>query len=355
MFNKTESILIYLSSTGLTIKDKDQERQVNFDPKTVSYSEIIDHPQYNEFIKQQLDLRSFFNKHVVILLEDTVLFIKEFVTLVNIEGDNLFSEYKNSIPLPLDKIEYRTSHLDGASKLYVINKELYEPIVKTLLNINSIIDGIYPKEGLVEKIRIKENIPQLDEEPLSKYIYKNKEHLEDINFNQQLTFTPRRIRIVTLILILILSLTITSVLLLNRNKQEKEQELINDINTTENTILIKQAQPVTEIEQLDAEMNIEKVNFADIKIKILNASGVAGEATKVKNLFIKAGNTNIEVGNEPKTNEGYTKVIYKNKRVLTSKEDILAPIKPYFSSFEEIEEIIEAPTEDVLIITGIAK
>lgn len=365
MFNKPESILIYLSIKGLRIKSKDQDRQVNFDSKTINYLEVIDPINYKEFIKQQLDLKYFFNKHVVILLEDSVLFTKEFVTLINIVDDNLFNEYKDLIPLPLEKVEYRTNHTDGSSKIYVTNKEIYEPIIKVLLNLNCIMEGIYPKTELEKRLKEKESIQNIEEQKLAKYINKYKEDIENLNFNQQLTFTPRRVRILTLLLLLVLSISITSVIIINRNKQEKEQDIINNLNTTENTILLNKEKLIGNINEIDQEIpeneqNIQseeenKKNFSEIKIRVLNASGVAGEATKVKNLFIQAGNTNIEVGNEPITNEGYTKVIYKTTKAISVKELVLSSMKSYFSNFNEVEEITDTDTEDVLIVTGIAK
>lgn len=88
----------------------------------------------------------------------------------------------------------------------------------------------------------------------------------------------------------------------------------------------------------------------DLKIKVLNGSGVAGKASEMKNILIKKGYTDIITGNADNFDYKLTEIQVKKSK-FQAKTMIKEDLKDYLTAFKETE-LSEKETPDVIIIFG---
>ncbi|MBI2011933.1 LytR C-terminal domain-containing protein [Candidatus Daviesbacteria bacterium] len=92
------------------------------------------------------------------------------------------------------------------------------------------------------------------------------------------------------------------------------------------------------------------VRKEEIKIKILNGSGVAGQAGRVRNSLLKLGFKNIEIGNDPNADGEKTVVEYISQVNSDILDEILSELKRSFKNISTEKSKID--DFDVVIITG---
>ncbi|MDP3994279.1 MAG: LytR C-terminal domain-containing protein [bacterium] len=126
---------------------------------------------------------------------------------------------------------------------------------------------------------------------------------------------------------------------------------LNKIKSSESTTIIKTtSQPTTEIEASPSASPVSKIDLSKYKIKILNGSGIKGEAGKVQTILEKAGFTVSTTGNASKYDYAKTEI--------QTKEDVeaffITGLKTALSKSYIIEDKVQtlpASSSDSVIVT----
>lgn len=90
---------------------------------------------------------------------------------------------------------------------------------------------------------------------------------------------------------------------------------------------------------------------SDIKIQVLNGSGVAGLAGKVKDSLTTLGFTNIETGNAEGTSSATTVAVFIEKIPQAFKDDIVTELGKTFTTIDS-QKVPSSTTFDAIITTG---
>lgn len=99
---------------------------------------------------------------------------------------------------------------------------------------------------------------------------------------------------------------------------------------------------------------VQEINLKDYKIKVLNGSGIAGEAAKLKDLLGQEGFTVESTGNAD--NSDYTKTIVEaGKNVPADAVNKLKEILSKSYSVSNVQELTDTKEASILIIIGSPK
>lgn len=93
------------------------------------------------------------------------------------------------------------------------------------------------------------------------------------------------------------------------------------------------------------------LNKSDIRIQILNGSGIAGQATTIKNQLVAQGFTNIQTGNAQGVNSTTTIAIFANQVPQSFRDSILSVLNGTFTTIDS-HQIPTSDTFEVSITTG---
>ena len=130
---------------------------------------------------------------------------------------------------------------------------------------------------------------------------------------------------------------------------------INKLNSSESTTTNKTApQPTTSVESLPSATPEAKIDLNKYKIKILNGSGIKGEAGKVQTLLEKAGFSIESTGNASKYD--YTKTIIQAKEGVDNA--FLAQLEKDLSQTYKLDKstvLKDSETSSIIIVVGSSK
>lgn len=96
---------------------------------------------------------------------------------------------------------------------------------------------------------------------------------------------------------------------------------------------------------------VTTISKEDLKMQVLNGSGISGQAAQIKDLLSKAGFNNIDIGNFPGETIADTTATFSARVSKETKKDIVTTLETVFPSIMPDEASSET-TYDVVITTG---
>jgi len=94
-----------------------------------------------------------------------------------------------------------------------------------------------------------------------------------------------------------------------------------------------------------------KLDKSDITIEVLNGSGIAGQATIIKNSLIDAGFIKIDTGNTEGETVSQSKVVFSSSVSLSFQEEIMQKLKKSLAAID-MQQVATSDAYDVVITTG---
>ena len=111
------------------------------------------------------------------------------------------------------------------------------------------------------------------------------------------------------------------------------------------------AEQKLEESQSPKEEATQEANLADYKIKVLNGSGIAGEAAKLKDLLEQEGFSVESTGNADKND--YEKTVIKTNKEVSP--DVIKKLNEFLQksyTVSEVEDLAGTEENNILIIIG---
>lgn len=371
MLFSNSDIIILLKRNSLEVfnqKAEGVQSRLNFPPDFEKDQEIIDIEKFEQLISNFLTKLNLKDKKIIIAISAENLFEKTLPLSTMAKEEEGAKKFFGEVPFDEIKIAKKRLRTKNGLNLIATNKNLYEVIIHILQKEDAEIEAVVPLSmfGITSQTLSKNDIRK---------ITSNSQILKEANFlteNPEIKTTSRQksekngvqevktfdektkpgvspVVKIGIILILI-GITTAAVLLFKKgfiSSPDRNQPTPSPTSTSSS----EQSLPKLDEKDLEATEEAEYSNKVDITIKILNGSGIAGQAQVVKNSLTSLNYSQIEVGNAKNQDAQSTKVTY-SKEV---PESYILEIKTELKKLLEGVETKAAEEEqefDIIITTG---
>lgn len=362
MFNSKISSLLFLKRNYLeyySASGKDV-LQLEFPPNLISELEVLDKDSLVQFIKKSLREGGLPAQKTLLVLSSDLLF-EELLPVVNINHFEESNFFKN-VPIKPSQCSKLKVLIDQKTYLFAANKELYLSTVEAFVDLGWEIVGVTPvsiyhkiDDGTVLSTdEIEQIMTAFLKFPQANFLqeqdYFPKTRLEDtIDKNKPEHKIPIKKSLLSLLTTFILLgvfliSTLSSGYLILKMIKTRSQALSEKPVASVSSPLPTPQNPLK-------DSGNQAVNKSDLKIQVLNGSGIPGQASRIQTQLAGLGFTQIETGNSQEPILGSTAVF--SRRVTKEVQDeVRLKIRSLLANLSETDSL-EAPVGiDILITTG---
>lgn len=325
MFAQNKTAIFYLKEKSLEIIVSKGSAYYEFSTEVIKDRQVLNQDKLKEEVIGFINKIDFKIQKSIVLLADELISEK---IISKKEPENYEKEldlFKESIDFTPEKTVLIKLEEKEVVHLISINKDLYQILVKILENIDWRVTSVLPAlffgsltNGLDKKNykRIIKNKKILNKSVLS--LEDKEAKLKIGEENQQVKDSKSKEQyLVCFALIITLMLIVTGIVLIILSNQNL-RKLNNKVNEVKITTTTKS----------EVKKEIIPEEKGNIKITILNGSGISGQAGKIKELLINEGfnEDNLETGNAEEVKAGDSILEYKtgaNENLKKSLVDIL--------------------------------
>lgn len=361
MFFEKPTAVIFLKSTSLDVYIlKEDRKTLSFTEDSIKHLEVVSREKLaidlNSTLKELKPQKGF------LVLSDEVIFQK---TVPLTEGNNKtqIEEFFDKIPFDATQIARKEIPVDKQVYLFSTNKELYRSIIEVFTALSWKIEkvipaGIFPAiaqnsslsseeiEQILENTEILEKANFMDQE---EYVVDNANESEIIHEQEEtnLVQTKKSVNIKLIVFGLIILTVIFGFAFAayqyregfkqQHSKTEAQKIIESSINESQ-PISLPSATPIP-------------FKKEELKIQVLNGSGISGQAGKIKVGLEKIGFKNIDTGNYAFDNIPETIATYSANVSSENKGEIQKVLDETFGKVT-ISEASSTARFDVNITTG---
>lgn len=347
LFNKYPSA-IYIRKKSLEFFVGENRKSLEFPEDTISSTDIVSPTKYEELIEEFITRNNLQKQKVLLILSEEVLFDKTFPSEDLKILDGKINEFLNMIPIEPEKIAKKTIESDKGIYFFAVNKSLFETLVEILERLEIEVLAVVPLTTFST-----ENILNID---IIKKIFDdrsllNEANLLSVNPNFDNYSSVKKILSFLVFLILIGGVLVYllkndylkfSVPFLSENSNSVK-ETTQPIPTTVNTTVTPSVASPSGILSRD-----------QLKALVLNGTGIAGQAAKIKNILLELGLSKVETGNVEGPSVQVTTIAFSEKVATDLQEQIISLLENNFVSVSA-ENKISSPSADIVITTGKSK
>ncbi len=356
--------LIYLTDSSLSIQtEKKVLITISYPKELVKDKTILDGDALSSFISAKLDKLPDLKSVKVVVIGKGILF----QTATLLEGsDNKEKEFFASIPFDKSDIVERRIQTRTKEYILVTNKKFYQIVISALKDQSASISSVVPLSLFVDEVDEDVLTPADVRAIFSKeQLYSQANFLEsstdildskedtEVNVPQASTTldAPGHIPPFTLVkkwnmtaLLVILGFLVISTLVFG-GFLFMEQKRFGIVPTPTPVI--------SEVTPEPTEPTIEEVDKGSLTVSVLNGTGTAGQAGKVKSIMEELGYNSISTGNADSTNNSKTTVSFSEKVSKLRSDEIVKALEKTFSSVTRATD--DSITNDILVVTGVEK
>ncbi|OGE63138.1 hypothetical protein A2964_00855 [Candidatus Daviesbacteria bacterium RIFCSPLOWO2_01_FULL_40_27] len=337
---------IYIQKNSLSFYINGEEKHLEFPEDTVSEEDIINPAKYSKLIADFITAENIKSQRVLLVLSEEIIF-KKLIPATDLKLlDEKLADFTEMIPLESGKLIKKTVKLNANIYLFAVNKQLFEIVLETL-------EGLGFKVLAVVPLSLYSADNSLNEDIVRK-IYKDRGFLKSANFlndSSVLSNGGKSKQALAIILFLLAIVIILSFFLINIYLKQSRTAFKKDLKTTEATL---EASPTSiSTESAAPETSTESATLAKdrLRVSILNGTGIAGQAVKIKNLLIPLGLSKIEVDNAGGASTTDTIVIFSPVVAPDLQNEIAALLQEEFDNVS-IQNDLDSLDVDILITTG---
>ncbi len=307
--------ILTVSRQWLELNFDSKTSRLEFPPEVVANCEIVDNSAFSKLVNDFLDTLGFRNRRVKVVLLSDMVFEKSFPKTPGDNNNEEIKKFYEEIPFLPEKVLKKEYSQGETITAIAVNNEILQIIVSALKLRSDTIVAVAP-------------------ESLSKT---NANLLGNNSPSFRAGFNKRVIVILVLVLILLTALGLLGFNYFFKKAPSTTPPPVLETDTLETKVATQEAM-VTEFKKRD-----------ELKIKVLNGTGKAGEAGKVKTALEKAGFVLIETENA----SSKSAVTTVNFGEMVSATDSAVIIDILAKLFESVVSTVSAElTNDVEIITG---
>lgn len=346
-FNKYPSA-IYIKKNSLTFYTGDEEKNLELPVDIATDSDIINPQKYEKLVEDFIITEKIKKQQFILVLSEEIVFQKS-VPPEDIKiADERLADFVSMIPLEGEKLVKKSVQVEGSIQLFAVNKHLFEKIIEILEKLRFEVVAVVP-------LSLFSSDNDFSKDTI-KNIYKENELLKKANFlsddsthgnagQSKMAFV---VILFLIIVVLIMGTFLASAyfkLPLPFLPLEREAKLTK-------TALKGSPAPIgTESATLKDSTQSATLEKEKLKITVLNGTGIAGQASKIKDLLIEIGLSKIETGNAEGANAEETVVVFLPTVANSVREEIISVLKEQFATVSAQEEDVASGT-DILITTG---
>lgn len=335
--NKSAQFISNINSEPLTFE---------YPQESVVYGEVANAELFQESFEDFLKQHPFSSK-VFILLAPELVFYE---SIDQVTDDKQIDDFFDLVPIPPNSLAKFIAH-GKPTKLYAANTALYSLVVEILRKNKVEVGGVFPLIAFTDKRlesvssedakQILEKLPSLQKYNLLKGVVRQS---NDSESDTEATEKPNNKKQYLVLSITLLFFIIALVYaLLNFNVIKNP--FFSKKSLSQNKIPV----PTVTNSTISPHPTNAVVNKGQLKIQILNGSGIEGQANKTKLLLQSNGYTQIETGNST-TATDKSVVEYDSSINRQQADDIIRLLHELYPSVSSKEAKLD--TFNIIITTG---
>jgi hypothetical protein len=357
LFGKSQVLfLLTKDSLQLFIKDR-QTEQVSFSVDTVKHQEIINRQKFEQLLTEFFSTSKLSASKGIIFLASDVVFQKQ---MPKEASEEEISSFSSTIPFSQGIIAKKTIKTTNGVFLYATNRDLYETVVliarQQMIAINHVIPlTLFPSFSQGSEISFQSllkaasNTQFID---LANFLQEEEDQKTKISSKKVVPIKQYAMLGASLLFLLgVISFAILNLGILPSKQQNKPLTRASTGASTHPTEYVR-VMPTVVASLLQISPS-EAINNANIKIQILNGSGILGQAGLVKDHLTPLGFNNIQLDNASSVS-ATTNMIYAKQVPESYRNSIVTELQTLFNEVE-VEQVATSSGYDIVIKTGEAK
>lgn len=368
LFSKSPQIVLYLKSTFLefyTLNNLQARFRLDFPVTVVKDQEIFDSKALDKLIYDFLNNFRLGKHSAVMLLSEEIIFQKVIPLTDFADEQHECDKFLSEIPFEPLQLAVKTLKDDADFILYATNKHFFYPIVHILEKYGWRVQSVAPLTafgsfGKEVSIQI-EDVKMI----LNKIVL-----LRQVNFlisNTPQTGIPivadrtgagkkENSKVLITLIILVIIVLIIGFFVIGRSyifNKSDAGKTINPLTPVTSVLTPSPENSATESGEKvssPSAQGIQPLTIEKARVKVLNGSGVAGQAGAVRDRLLKLGFISVEVGNAETENTAETIIYYNDHFPIPLLDLVTEDMKKYFTNVTSKRESLT--DSDISIITG---
>lgn len=336
MFKVGEKILLVLTKKYFELyqEGSEQNERVEFSSKE----------KFKELVVELLARTNLKKQMAVLLLGESVVYKKEGIVKEESDKEILLEQFENNIPF--DPAQTQKIEIPGDPlQLIAVNKEVYETLEGALAIFGWSLSAVLPA-SLFEDFREgrslrNEEVSQIlnSSQDIQKFNLLKTPKLKQSSVNSKYKLTALVFSIGLIIVALVFARSYLNDLKQRLNKNSSQKKLI----------ILPKTSPVFSPAASPISSSSAQISKKDLRVEVLNGTGILGQATEIKSLLEGLGYKDITVGNTLKTPETTLETSASVSGVL--RDEIVLELKKTLTDIK-IKSLEETDKYDIIVITG---
>ncbi|MBI2337945.1 LytR C-terminal domain-containing protein [Candidatus Daviesbacteria bacterium] len=352
-FNKNPA-LIYIQKNALDIYIGGEEKHLEFPPDTVSDSDILDLEKYQKLIEDFILSEKIKKQKAILVLSGEIVYQKVVPLIDKKILDERMADFASMIPIEHEKLFKKSIEIEDNIQLFAVNKNLFEKIIEILEKLKFEVLAVVP-------LHVYSSDNSIDQD-LIKKVYSDQKLLKSSNFISG-SFSPEDnsqnnknlvVMISLSVIIFVLGFTLVSIYFklpipfLNKAARLEKIVLKNLPSTGTESAELKSS---TESAESKISTSSAVLDKDQLKVMVLNGTGIVGQAGKIKELLVKMGFTKIETDNAEGAKADNTIVVFSAAVGEDLREEVVDLLDENFDSVST-QDNADSDSADILITTG---
>lgn len=350
-------LAIYLHNSGLDLYSDGSSgiAYLKFPPTLVDNQEILDQNKFEKLLENFFSGMDLKKNQAVIALSEKIIFRKQ-ISATNLEAEKEETEkFIEEIPFESKKIALMKLKDQDELSLIATNKHLFSSLRSVLERLGGKVLIVAPATAIFGDIQ-KDNL-EIDD---FKNLMKNFSRSKNINFltdSQQvgrepsLEDQPAKSHNTLLWLTVSLGCFLVAGLLLSYSFGIIKDPRDKTIPLPSPTPTLVQVNSAALSNTVTESSKTATVRPAELKVQIINGTGVAGQAAKTKELLGKLGFTDFDLGNSEGSKSAQTVVLFSSKVSSKTQSEVISELQKTFAKVSTPSSQINS-SYDLQITTG---
>lgn len=342
--NEGQTVL-FLRPNDLFIFTRLGQKKIVFPTTVIKNQEVVDKKAFEKL------LRDFFShspkQNATLFLSHAIVFDRTVKVEASTVAEEELKKFLDSVPLPAVHVATKAIQTPKSDFFYATNGDIYETIIAIARQYGWQIKWVVPLSLFDELLKGQQVSYAFflrvfkDKKLLDKGNFlEGEEEEKEIPFKQYLMLGAGLLMLSGALLFAAYNFHFFP---FSSQTQPKRAVVAQP---TKQPVILNTPTPVS-----SGEATLKK---EDVKIQVLNGSGVDGQAGKLKDQLAALGFTNVEIGNVEGPTSNATIVIFSENVAQEFQDEILIELKKTFTTVDT-QQLPEAEGFDVVITTGDVK
>lgn len=305
-------------------------------PEIFNNLDIADKEAFEKYFTQFVQYFSFKKQKLLLLLSEDLIFQKMVPSGISEAEKKAFYD---EVPLEPEKMRKFEVIKDENLLLLAVNKDIHETLSKILEKNGYPVDAVTPISALDTNVE-NNSLTQSD---INNILLISDIYKYDVRSKFKVRKAPSKGLVLIALGILIANLILGVVLYFKFYKPPKAEKIISENN---NIMIEETIKEVTESASVKEEVKKE-----DLKVQILNGTGIPGQAGKVKTLLTGIGYKDVTTANSSKEDAVEAMVIFSEKVSDANKDEVIKKLEEVFETVTNADAT-GVVTYDIAVVTG---